>query len=422
MVGSRLAIVTGTLFASASTLDPMFEITIGGRKVRPEDFGEELKKAAAREIAEELQARISSIRHPVTGELPVVVAVADSLDELYIRAEGSPEIIQLIRERFSEVDLQMVQLQEHTVAQPRAFLSYAWEDRELARRIAERLQVNGVDTWWAEWEIRAGDSLRRKIDEGLSNCTHFIVLLTPSSIEKPWVNEEIDAGFVRKVESLARFIPLRSGLAVSQLTSLLRPILSPQIDNFDSDMAQLLNDIHGVLRKPPLGPAPVPVSMGNAGYSPAANRVAGIFVRASRTGDSFDPQFQHENLARQAGLTAEDLSDALHELRNFISDERYWVRSKEELFVEFDSHFMSWDPSADALQLATDLLNDDAFPSAPKDIAAKYGWDARRLNPAINFLKNRNLANVRTALGMGRWAAFQIERTDATRRFVKSRT
>ncbi len=400
----------------------MFEITIGGRKIRPEDFEEELKKAAAKQIGEELQARISSIRHPVTGEFPVVVAVADSLEKLCVRAEGSPELIQFIRGRLSEEDLQLVQLQEHTSPHPKAFLSYAWEDREFARRIVERLQADGVDTWWAEWEIRAGDSLRRKIDEGLSNCTHFIVLLTPASIQKPWVNQEIDAGFVRKVESQARFIPLRSGLAVSALPPLLRPILSPEVREFDSDMAQLISDIHNVIRKPPLGPAPIPQALGNTDYSPAANRVAEMFVRASKTGDSFDPQFEHEQLAQQTGLTSEDLSDALHELRNFIDDEHYWVRSKEELFVEFDSHFMPWNPAADALQLAVDLLNDSDFPCVPEEIAARYGWDARRLNPAVNYLKNRNLAGVHTALGTDRWTAFQIEKTDATRRFVKSRT
>jgi hypothetical protein len=400
----------------------MFEITFGGRKIRPEDFGKELKKVAAKQIAEELQARISSIRNPVTGEFPVVVAVADSLDELYIRAEGSPELIQFVRERMSEEDLQLVRFQERTSVQSKAFLSYAWEDRELAGRVAERLQANGVDTWWAEWEIRAGDSLRRKIDEGLSNCTHFLVLLTPASIEKPWVNQEMDAGFVRKIEAQARFIPLRSGLATSALPPLLRPILSPEIRDFDRDMAQLVNDIHNVLRKPPLGPAPIPEVPGNTGYSAAANRVAEIFVRASKTGDSFDPQFGHAKLAEQAGLTSEDLSDALHELRNFITDEHYWLHPKEELFVEFDAHFMPWNPAADALQLATDLLNDDNFPSTPPAIAERYGWEARQLNPAINYLKNRNLAGVRTALGMGPWAAFHIEKTDATRRFLKSRT
>jgi hypothetical protein len=92
------------------------------------------------------------------------------------------------------------------------------------------------------------------------------------------------------------------------------------------------------------------------------------------------------------------------------------------LFIEFDAHFMPWKPAADALQLAADLLNDDSFPSTPAAIAERYGWEARRLNPAINYLKNRQLAGVRTAIGMRQWAAFHVEKTDATQRFVKSRT
>ena len=83
---------------------------------------------------------------------------------------------------------------EEQTGSPRVFLSYTWGDRELAERIANALQANGIDTWWAEWCISAGDSLRQKIDEGLGDCTHFLVLLTPNSIEKPWVNQEMDAG------------------------------------------------------------------------------------------------------------------------------------------------------------------------------------------------------------------------------------
>ena len=73
---------------------------------------------------------------------------------------------------------------------PRVFLSYTSDDIELARRIAESLHGNGIDTWWDKWRISTGDSLRQKIDEGLSGCTHFLVLLTPQSIDKPWVNQE----------------------------------------------------------------------------------------------------------------------------------------------------------------------------------------------------------------------------------------
>src|SRR3546814_5313470 len=50
--------------------------------------------------------------------------------------------------------------------------------------IARALMDAGIDTWWDGWSIAAGDSIRRKLDEGLANCTHFLVLLTPISIAK----------------------------------------------------------------------------------------------------------------------------------------------------------------------------------------------------------------------------------------------
>ncbi len=97
-------------------------------------------------------------------------------------------------------------------SKPRVFLSYASEDREAAERLARDMIHQGIDVFFAAWEIRPGVSIRAKIDEGLQNCTHFIVLLTPASVTKPWVNTEIDAAFVLKVEESCRFIPLRLGL------------------------------------------------------------------------------------------------------------------------------------------------------------------------------------------------------------------
>jgi len=147
---------------------------------------------------------------------------------------------------------------------PRAFLCHASENKPLARQIAHSLQGVGVGTFFDEWEIRSGDSLRRKIDAGLEGCTHFIALLTPESIHKPWVEAEMDAAFVRKVEGQCRFIPLRNRLPHSELPALLKGVLSPEIDdnNYDADLAKLVSDIYEVSRKPSLGQ--LPKSIGNA--------------------------------------------------------------------------------------------------------------------------------------------------------------
>jgi hypothetical protein len=71
---------------------------------------------------------------------------------------------------------------------PRLDLAHASEDHDsMAKPLALRMRANGIEVWLDEWKIRTGDSLRRKMEEGLQNCTHFLVLLTPRSLPKPWV-------------------------------------------------------------------------------------------------------------------------------------------------------------------------------------------------------------------------------------------
>lgn len=46
------------------------------------------------------------------------------------------------------------------------FISHAWEDKdEVVRPLAHALQGSGLSVWYDEFELRIGDSLRRKIDK-----------------------------------------------------------------------------------------------------------------------------------------------------------------------------------------------------------------------------------------------------------------
>ena len=101
-----------------------------------------------------------------------------------------------------------------------------------------------------------GDQTRRqKVDEGIGGCTHFLVLLTKQSIDKEWVKIEMDAGFVRKLKGKCRFIPVRHKLSGNRLPPTLEGLLSPEIESGDN-IGKLINDIHGVSEKPPLGKRP----------------------------------------------------------------------------------------------------------------------------------------------------------------------
>jgi len=69
----------------------------------------------------------------------------------------------------------------------------------------------------------------------------------------------------------------------------------------------------------------------------------------------------------------------------------------------------------------SDLVNDPEMPSAPKEISERYRWSPRRLNPAITYLQERDVIHVHEVLGSGPFVTSRVARTDATRRFVKSR-
>lgn len=58
----------------------------------------------------------------------------------------------------------------------------------------------------------------------------------------------MDASFVQKLGRGATFIGLRHGLEPSQLPLLLAGSLSPEIDQELTQIQQLINDIHGILR------------------------------------------------------------------------------------------------------------------------------------------------------------------------------
>ncbi len=73
------------------------------------------------------------------------------------------------------------------------FVSHASEDKdEVARPLAAALRERGVKVWFDDFELRIGDSLRRKIDRGLASSRFGLVVLSPSFIAKGWTGYELD--------------------------------------------------------------------------------------------------------------------------------------------------------------------------------------------------------------------------------------
>jgi hypothetical protein len=79
------------------------------------------------------------------------------------------------------------------------FISHASEDKDsLVRPLAELLRDQHIEVWYDEFSLKVGDSLRRSIDQGLSQSRFGIVVLSPNFFKKQWSQWELDGLVARQ--------------------------------------------------------------------------------------------------------------------------------------------------------------------------------------------------------------------------------
>ena len=142
---------------------------------------------------------------------------------------------------------------------PKVFVSHASEDKErFVLRFAQRLRERGVDAWLDKWEMGPGDSLVDKIfEEGLKEAQAVIVVLSPVSVNKPWVREELNVGLVKRINQGSKLIPVV--IEDCEVPEALKSTLWERIgdlDNYHKELDRIVDAIYGHSEKPPLGPPP----------------------------------------------------------------------------------------------------------------------------------------------------------------------
>lgn len=90
------------------------------------------------------------------------------------------------------------------------FLSHSAKDKAVVRDIAEGLRNDGLRVWLDDWEIRPGDSIPEKIEEGLEHSRVLVLCMSANAFGSDWA--QLEAGTFRFRDPLnkeRRFIPLR---------------------------------------------------------------------------------------------------------------------------------------------------------------------------------------------------------------------
>lgn len=131
------------------------------------------------------------------------------------------------------------------------FISHATEDKDdIVRPLAVALQAVGLSVWYDEFELRIGDSLRRKIDAGLTRSRFGVVILSPAFFEKNWPQYELDGLVTREMEGTQVILPLWHKITKAQLMAhspsladkVARTTANSTIEEIAQEIRQVVND------------------------------------------------------------------------------------------------------------------------------------------------------------------------------------
>ncbi len=110
------------------------------------------------------------------------------------------------------------------------FLSHASDDKSaIATPLYKALTRARISVWYDQSVLTIGDSLRRRIDDGLARCRFGIVILSPKFFSKDWPQRELDGLVARENASGQKAIlPVWHRITKSQVANF-SPMLADRL-------------------------------------------------------------------------------------------------------------------------------------------------------------------------------------------------
>lgn len=81
----------------------------------------------------------------------------------------------------------------------KVFISHSFNDHDFVLLLAEKLRKDSIDVWIDDWELKVGDSIVQKINEGLENSSFLMIVFSEFSIKSDWVLRELNSTLMRQL-------------------------------------------------------------------------------------------------------------------------------------------------------------------------------------------------------------------------------
>lgn len=89
------------------------------------------------------------------------------------------------------------------------FISHASEDKKsFVKEFANRISSVGVNVWYDEFTIKAGDSISKTLDQGLINSKYGVIVISKPFINKGWTDYELRAFLNREIGYKKVILPI----------------------------------------------------------------------------------------------------------------------------------------------------------------------------------------------------------------------
>ena len=119
----------------------------------------------------------------------------------------------------------------------RVFVSHATADKWLATVLCEKIEETGAKTFRDDRDIDGGDDIPDAIRQQIVHCNEMVVLLTPESVNRPWVLFEVGAAWGRRRNS--RIIAVLCHVQVDSIPGMIASKKAVPINQFDQYQREL---------------------------------------------------------------------------------------------------------------------------------------------------------------------------------------
>ena len=117
------------------------------------------------------------------------------------------------------------------------FVSHATADKWIATTFCEKIEATGASTFRDDRDINGGDDIPEEIRTQIKQSRELVVLLTPESVDRPWVLLEVGAAWGWRKSY--RIVPVLCHVTVDAIPDIIKGKKAFQLNEFDQYLKEL---------------------------------------------------------------------------------------------------------------------------------------------------------------------------------------